>query len=214
MNGILFKPNMIKATAERRKTQTRRLSGLEEINKEPDNWKLVSFNGDFANFNKCYERGDGNLISITKEVKPRYHAGEVVYIKEKIVRKHNDLSVGYDYATYTSDLTPVMFFRSLNRFVWRWKKDYLSPLHLPHEAARYFLKILSVKPQRLQEITLRDVETEGTPKNFDDRPMVLPEEQERIKDYSLLWNSINKEHQWASNPFVWRYEFKLAEVKQ
>ncbi len=38
MKGILFKPEMIQAIIEGRKTVTRRLDGLKEINKGPDTW--------------------------------------------------------------------------------------------------------------------------------------------------------------------------------
>ena len=62
MKGILFQTDMIKAIVEGRKTHTRRVSGLKEINKEPDRWDYeyenngvftFSTNGAFSFIERC-----------------------------------------------------------------------------------------------------------------------------------------------------------------
>jgi len=80
MKGILFKPDMIQAIRDGRKTVTRRLAGLKEINQEPDRWHLVDFyqatggnNKWWAWFSKDDEGGKPYTIM------PRYQVGETVY---------------------------------------------------------------------------------------------------------------------------------------
>ncbi len=68
MNGILFKPDMIKAIIEGRKTQTRRV-----INPQPTHFHYAT-TGQYP----C--RTDG------EQIHPRYQVGEVVYIKEAYYR--------------------------------------------------------------------------------------------------------------------------------
>ena len=147
MKGILFKPDMIKAIAEGRKTQTRRLDGLKEINKEPNAWtyhpgcsfpKLGRFTFWFDN-QKPYHGETGVTVC-----KPRYRIGEVVYIKEA-------------WATYIQDdsLKPSqipehyrIWYKTddsgeLSKYRGKWR----SPLFMPEWAARYFIKLLDVRPE-------------------------------------------------------------------
>ncbi|MGA2669984.1 MAG: hypothetical protein ABSF21_00985 [Dehalococcoidia bacterium] len=142
MKGIMFKPDMIQAIIEGRKTQTRRV-----IKPQPKTDLIKHANSPYwisGLTDDSYER-----VHI-----PRYQVGETVYIKEKI-QQDGELAV------YASDRQPVMFYRSLNRLHWRWQKPYLSSRALPEEAARYFIVITDVRAERLQEITLADVIKEG-----------------------------------------------------
>ena len=101
-----------------------------------------------------------------------------------------------------------------------------SPLFMPAWAARTFLKITDVRAERLQEITEDDALAEGieisswecciTPfKNYSKRK----EDQHpnngfssAPSSYKSLWDSINKDYQWESNPWVFRYEFEKVEI--
>lgn len=191
MKGILFKPDMIKAIVDGRKTQTRRLSGLKEINREPDRWELLGAPSDVLLYFR-FVHINGKVM----DIRPRYQVGEVVYLKEGIHR------FSIEYASYSLDSTPVMCLLTASRFLWRWQRDTLSPMFLPQEAARHHIQITGVGLGRLREITEADVIAEGIEDigAGDLRGM-----------YAVLWDSINPKFPWDSNPWCWRYEFKKVE---
>ena len=192
MKGILFKSEMIQATIEGRETQTRRVIKPQP----PQGCSMAVYTHDRCpNLDEWVFAGeDGDPID-AKCPQPPYQVGEAVYIQEKIWR------IG-EYAIYYSDSKPVMFLQSANRLKWRWQRQYLSPIHLPYEAARYFLKIKDVRAERLQEITEEDAIAEGM------RRQELPYDIAPVWQYQELWDSINKDYPWESNPWVFRYEFE------
>lgn len=78
----------------------------------------------------------------------------------------------------------------------RWR----SPIHMPRWASRLTLEIVSVRVERLQEITEADARAEGCG--------IYP-----IAKFAELWDEINRKRApWESNPWVWRIEFKRLEV--
>ena len=194
MNGILFKPEMIKAIAERRKTQTRRV-----IKPQPDN----------------------DLISPEVFNEPRYQVGETVYIKEALGRKPledfltGELMVNHEHAYYLLDNAPVVEEGGFDLVPW-WKGKTLSPMFLPKEFARYFITITDVRAERLQEITEEDGKAEGiqtlyktAPHTFGAGYIWTPHGY--MDGFIKVWNSINKDYPLESNPFIFRYEFEYKE---
>jgi hypothetical protein len=216
MNGILFKPDMIKAIIEGRKTVTRRLSGLKEINNQPDLWYLVASLGGKFYFSQKYDKEP--IEDIT--VKPRYHVGETVFIREawRTLKYYES----YPPNNIPSD-TSIDFKDSQSIYPWgRWR----SPLHLPARFARYFIQILDVSAGRLQKITEEDAIKEGFgdlgiipantamlltgTNNLDDAAKVLT-----ISQFADYWNSINPKYTYSMNPWGIRYEFKyLKELEE
>jgi len=81
-------------------------------------------------------------------------------------------------------------------------------IHMPRAASRILLEIVSVRVERLNDISEQDAIAEGA--------MFWAQEQEtQIKDTSdarhafmNLWQSINGPSSWDANPFVWAVEFK------
>ena len=188
MKGILFKPDMHKAIREGRKTVTRRV-----IKPQPPVASLpVDLVGEFSVLGKDY--------------RARYQVGEVVYIKEAWYADNNDKGELYYRADWAED--------QVDYVVPKWK----SPLFMPAWAARDFIQITGVRAERLQEISpgelcTTELEREGIPyKNrFGIDFTTRLERYVLLEDFKKLWDSINKEHPWASNPWVWRYEFKRVE---
>ncbi len=190
MQGILMTPANIKATRDKLKTQTRRLDHLKEINKEPDLWKstgVVYAGGEIE-----FYRLDSSRYLL---IKPRYRVGETAYIKE-----------AYEFYRRIGTQANIKYIRdSLVTWVYIPKDKptpkigYHSPLFLPEWAARDFIKITEVRPERLQDITARDCEAEGVtfkhPHAYDvDSGMSMPEENKRNWlriAYMELWDSIN-----------------------
>lgn len=85
-------------------------------------------------------------------------------------------------------------------------------IFMPRWASRITLEIVSVRVERLQEISEADAKAEGV--SWDQHwEMFAVEEQfgnshdPRIS-YSYLWEFINGEGSWDANPWVWVVEFK------
>ena len=199
MKGMLFKPESIQAIPEGRKTQTRRVIkpqpdlGLPEF----DRYSHITV-GKYhpTKIDKEGEEYAGDEIfgAYTDDGewgwKCPYPVGETVYLKE----------------TYWADLQGG---------VWGYKSDMewpsqncagkgVSALFMPEWAARYFVKIVAVRAERLQEITYGDCIAEGLDMTDVD---YIPGWD--ISKFKSLWDSINKDYQWESNPWVWVYTFRL-----
>ncbi|MHB0973915.1 MAG: ASCH domain-containing protein [Thiobacillus sp.] len=79
-------------------------------------------------------------------------------------------------------------------------------IHMPRVASRITLEIVSVRVERLQDISESDALAEGVSPDMglcwqsgDDTPRGM---------YGELWESINGPGSWDANPWVWVVEFK------
>lgn len=82
-------------------------------------------------------------------------------------------------------------------------------IHMPKEAARIFLRVTSVKVERLQDITAEQATLEGM---TDKQKSVLAQE-EYWYWFKELWNSTAKKadldrYGWNANPWVWVISFE------
>jgi len=224
MKGMLQKPDMVTATGEGRKNNTRRLGGLKEINKDPDAWYCTGTDGKNWGAKNLYTEKE-----IT--VKPLYQIGETVYIKEACLLVPEDRNklpipndeivkgvysdgqqIEYRWGDIFTNKDGIWLISVAKSYT---KGKVISPLHLPEKLARYFIKIKDVRPERLQEITLPDIVLEG---------LDIPSEywgitNTRFKFYAIrqlfedLWDSINPSYPWDLNPWCFRVEYKLESVR-
>lgn len=90
----------------------------------------------------------------------------------------------------------------------KWKPS----IYMPRWASRLTLDIVSVRVERLQDISESDALDEGC--DLDDLPNGAGEGGKwhcPTAWYRELWDSINaKSHPWESNPWVWVIEFKVV----
>ncbi len=77
-------------------------------------------------------------------------------------------------------------------------------IHMPRIASRITLEIVSVRVERLQEISVAGAMAEGVG--------IQCESPMAIMEYSLLWESINGPGSWDANPWVWVVEFKRVQA--
>ena len=188
MKGILFKPNMIKAVVDLRKTVTRRV------------------------IKDCViQYGDGTIKTTSK---PRYQVGDVVYIKEAWAPVAHFIGTNSARVEYKFDGQQLDKTCDYDKYI-KWFKgghldsEWKSPLFMPAWAARYFIEITGVRAEKLNTITDEDVKAEGTPDVLNNTwPTIADYHPQQA--YCHLWNTINKDHPWETNPWVWRYEFKLV----
>jgi hypothetical protein len=93
---------------------------------------------------------------------------------------------------------------------WTWRPS----IHMPRWASRITLNVVSTRMERLHSITEEDAIAEGV-----DAVSVADVPRNgtlsRVADFAQLWQMINgKRAPWASNPPVWRVEFKADEVSK
>ena len=97
---------------------------------------------------------------------------------------------------------------------------WLSPLHMPRRASRITLEVVSVRVERVQEISEEDALAEGAlefdgPTTFVDNGMqsiYFPNMGYARAAFTDLWESIHGPDSWAANPWVWVIEFQREET--
>lgn len=124
----------------------------------------------------------------------------------------------------TSEAADAWVVAANNDHSGRWR----SPLYMPRWASRLSLKVVSVRCERLHDITDADARAEGVTKvtflrdGFppplvgymagpdDGRSALFTSPREA---FAAVWNLINhKRAPWSSNPWVWVVEFRRVEV--
>ena len=211
---------MVKSLLQNLKTITRRTKGLERVNENPDDWKIV--NGDWSEKGVLFFNKNGH----SDRMKPQFQIGDQLWVKE----------------TYTT-LVPEHFIEPLKtKYVYKadcdaeseqTRKDYvaqgypyrwISGRFMPKAAARVWLEVTGIKCDRLQSISHEDCIAEGIlPLNMS--AAQLSETGQRYFAYSKtkqlfvdgldpfwsfnsLWCSINGGESWDHNPWVFAYTFK------
>ena len=221
MKGILFKPDMIRAIVDGRKTVTRRV-----LNPQPKHFHYT-----MTRMYPCKIDGE--------QIKPRYQVGETVYIKEAYSHYANHLWLGNWVACviYPGAGKGDISFGTQEPPTEKWwntgkPSGYTqTPLFMPAWAARYFLKIKDVRAERLQDITEEDARAEGAACHWDKGDLLWEQAVEKCQvphtkewnnasvgstyrfGYQLLWDSINGKGDFALNKWIFRYEFEVSNHK-
>lgn len=87
-------------------------------------------------------------------------------------------------------------------------------IHMPRVASRITLEIVSVRVERLQDISEADARAEGVARLGSGRYHCGEDKEGEITSksavtaYAWLWNSINGPDSWAANPWVWVVQFR------
>jgi hypothetical protein len=94
---------------------------------------------------------------------------------------------------------------------------------MPAKYARYFIKIIAVRCERLQDISDEDCLKEGIKINEDAEIIGYPfgikfpyyfeggsNWQLPREAYAALTDKINGKGMWDGNPFVWMYDYELV----
>jgi hypothetical protein len=84
----------------------------------------------------------------------------------------------------------------------KWQDHWRPSIFMPRWASRITLEIVSVRVERLQDISIEDAIAEGYPADAEANG-VSPMEW-----YCAVWSAINGLESWEKNPWVWVIEFK------
>lgn len=210
MKPILFNTAMVRAILDGEKTCTRRVIKLpKHIEKQRNGLYILCAEG------STYS--DKEFKDVIDYINPPYKVGDILYIRETWANTWTpDGDIGF---VYKSDGEPKNFPYWGNAK--RGKHEVWMPsIHMPKEAARVFLKVISVRAERLKDITDEGCYQEGISGTsfYDEAEHIqiagigLNDSLERTA-FSLLWNSTVREekYSWEGNPWVWIIGFKRIE---
>jgi hypothetical protein len=174
--GLLFTPENYTKVEAGTKTQTRR------IVKHPDHYACLT--GD------CPHEDRGLCAAEMPVHCPYGTVGDRLYVKEGLEKDGQ-------YIRYRRGLPERVISPDRVYPMWKWKKNHLSPLHMPKWAARLWLEIVEVRVERLQDISHEDVIAEGYSNAVNNPEFFMPG-----------WEKIHGQGSWALNPWVWVLAFR------
>lgn len=205
---ILFSGPMVKAILEGRKTMTRRIFPVSDLESDPS---AIHPDGSGKGFIAWWgERVPSAEETATKfypgeeGVKCRYgQPGDILWVREKwIVDEMYDgvppreLS-GQQTVDYPA--TDIPFHLGRKR----------PSIHMPRWASRVDLLITGVKVERLQDISEEDAKAEGAPCELHRLDSVRLDANSNYRSgFERIWTDINGEESWADNPWVWVVSFE------
>jgi len=202
---ILFSGEMVRAILDGRKTQTRRA-----IKPQPRPMFLGGCgwypDGD-ANKKKHYASVKHFIKGMPIDFCPYGQPGDRLWVREGfrlISQLGPETWDTFLHPQYKSDMKIGHICSIMREF---YKPGWKPSIHMPRWASRITLEITDVRVERVQDITLADIEKEGI---FDKRE-TGNSIQQRIS-FSFLWDSINAKcgYSWDSNPWVWAISFKVV----
>lgn len=177
---------MVRALLDGRKTITRRL-----VKPQPEHAVLIRTGANDVPLDGCYWRPGGPVVD------GPYRRGMRLWLRETFAE--NDGQLFYR-ATYGPEhVAPGEEIPDKGNVPWK------PSIFMPRWASRITLEVLSVRVERLNQITADDVVLEGF------CPSDVPgigSDSSFIQAFAKLWDKLNPDHKWESDPFVWRVEFK------
>lgn len=192
---ILFSAPMVRAILDSSKTQTRRVVKLpvEYSSQWSGGWHIIGKAVTIAV--DMFNQLRGKPLGVDPTVCPYGQPGDRLWVREACA----DIGPRLTYRADTDDGAHCM--------VKRWTPS----IHMPRSWSRILLEIVSVRVERLQEISEADARAEGC-RYSDGRPNEIGLATELVvearDEFRHLWYSINSAESWDENPWVWVVEFK------
>lgn len=230
---ILFSGPMVRAILDGRKTVTRRIMKPQPTGTagkswpDEDRWAWPSnLARTMVDINEarglCPFGSSGDRLWVRETWMPRAAPCGVESFSNGVIYAATP-NAGGGYAVHARESHADQIARlSKPGFTWR------PSIHMPRWASRLTLEVVGVRVERLQEITEEDAIAEGA-QRFDNLPSTHPYGQDArwsmeaptATDQCLgsarmafanLWDKLNSSRApWASNPWVWRVEFRRVQ---
>lgn len=156
MKPILFNTEMVMAILNGRKTATRRV--VKPIPPENARLELIGDRRHAMDLSIEIPGPDDHRIYT-----PPYLPGDILYVREKFACDgFNGYEFTYVYWTDVDDCGRVVWGDD-EKGEWAPSSDYRwrPSIHMPKEAARIFLRVTDVRLERLQDITVDGINSEG-----------------------------------------------------
>lgn len=211
---ILFSTTMVQAILEGRKTQTRRV--VKRQPKEKD-YLPELLTDHFGNYLLSYRKD--RVFVEDKTIKSIYgNVGDVLWVRETF-------AVIKSFETGLRYVVPKAGFESYkDKIIQDDKIKWKPSLFMPKDACRLFIKIKSIRVEKLQDISEEDAISEGVLKDVEFYPGDFKKEmiyrdytgktngcKDARSSYMTLWQKINGADSWDENPYVWTLEFEIIE---
>lgn len=216
--SLLMRPGLTALTRAGTKTQTRRTSGLKEINEAPDAWR---YGGVYRHAAGLAYEFRHLCVGPNKFIKCPYgDPGDLIYLKEPHYlygfwsRTGRKRKCGLDkwafervdpYGHVAEFDKPKSRLKKSKEVNLGWYKR--SPLFMAKVDARTWAKITGISLGRLQNISVDDCFREGIKRLFGGASNL----KGAWIRYSELWISINGQDSWDLNPWVWIIDYKLID---
>ncbi len=195
---ILFNTEMVKAILDGKKTETRRII-TKKVTIRPDQEINQDWKGRFELYSETKRYGIPQNIFF----KPPYQPGDILYVRETWQYLYeldgNEQIIEGTGRYYYAATDQIPFDTYIDsRGISHEKTPWKPSIHMPKKAARIFLKVTDIRPERLQDIDDNGVIAEGL----------------QIGDpFDEAWNSTIKKsdrdrYGWDANPWVWVIKFK------
>jgi hypothetical protein len=212
---ILFRPEMVRAIIDGRKTQTRRIVKPEHVDgtETDDDGNFLFMHsptcGGYCDY-ACASSGEvfeGHIGWTPWGSNPNDRAH--LWVREPWTPffKRTATSNG---CCYKADDDGV---RLNPGAIKKWKPS----IHMPRWASRLTLEITGVRVERLQAINWLDACAEGFEpppgRHHVDSPQTVADRAACIAGFAHKWDQINGEGSWNANPWVWAITFRVFEKR-
>lgn len=215
---ILFSTPMVQAILDGRKTVTRRVVKPQPKLHSPLELKCDGFEQreheiGTNKWNEVQHNYLGEKFYSYGRTAP-YKTGDILYVREtwQAVGTIYKFPAYYIYKASPEACPKTCPYSDGEKWIdlgQTWKPS----IHMPKEAARIFLKVIDVRVERLQFITVDGIEHEGICLTY---PLIKLIDSEHLKKFIEIWNSTIKKQDidkygWEANPWVWVIEFERVE---
>lgn len=206
MKPILFNTEMVRAIMDGRKTATRRVVKPQPKSKlayvcmgyKYGTWSYPGEKTWEYWEDESFRLPDGlSSLELNQHWTPPCHTGDILYVRETwaVWSRMKGTAPKIHYKADGETLPDV-----------KWRPS----IHMPFEFARLFLRVKSVKVERLQEISGQGLIEEGL---FSIEEFRVGMIRNKFSEFEQLWNSTLKPadralYGWNADPWVWVIEFE------
>lgn len=210
---LLMSTPMVEATMNDIKSVTRRMRGLELVNEDPFEFQYIRNSDDDGDVPRLAKKYDDRVYYLFRPKKGDqeivcecpYKKGDVLWVREAFLKMiyFNGL-IEQPYYLYRAGISE----NTANVIHYKWKPS----IHMPKEACRLRLKIVSVGVERLiDNLTDEEIVKEGI--HFDEDSGYwyagdMVQSSAAFDCFGELWSKINGSESWESNPWVWKITYK------
>ena len=213
---LIFNGEMVRAIQEGRKTMTRRPVKPDDIHYVTDG--VPGFQDQFGDHHdtlSLYRYGmPGDHIwgreTFVIENTYEYHGNHQVPVDGRPIQKHSDPESDYWLIPHYRASEPEPHIVGYKYDADDDKTRWTPSIHMPRWASRILLEIVSVRIERLTDISESDAQTEGTSLELGHlEAKILGTKASYKRGFCRLWQSLYGAGSWEANPFVWVIEFKV-----